>query len=1069
MKWRLSVLVLLSGLCSQTYCLRQYHFIGTTVPWSEAQTYCREQYTDLATVIDIEEMNRLVNTAQSSTGGYTQKAWIGLHNDPASSRKWEWSDQSGSSYRYWKQGQPDNVGGEQNCVATHLGNAGLWSDEQCSMQLAFICYGDKKTTTTTTTTTATTTTSKVTTNKITTTEGASTITEITSEGTSKDSLLSTTTETTSKIPTTGKESTTGHLSTDMTSPEVDQTKPITVTQNKITTTGGPSTSREITSSEQHSATTLDQTTSDTQTYCASTPHQYHFIGTTLPWSEAQTYCREQYTDLATVIDIEEMNRLVNTAQSSTGGYTQKAWIGLHNDPASSRRWEWSDQCDFKYRYWKQGQPDNVGGEQNCVATHLGNAGLWSDEQCSMELAFICYGDKKNVLSSTTAATTITKVTTNKIPTTGKESTTGHLTTEITSQGVDRTRPITDETPNQSVLSTTTNNNITVTQNKITTTEGHSTSTEITSSEQHSATTLDQTTSDTQTYCTSTPHQYHFIGTTLPWSEAQTYCREQYTDLATVIDIEEMNRLVNTAQSSTGGYTQKAWIGLHNDPASSRRWEWSDQCDFKYRYWKQGQPDNVGGEQNCVATHLGNAGLWSDEQCSLELAFICYGDKKNVLSSTTAATTITKVTTNKIPTTGKESTTGHLTTEITSQGVDRTRPITGEASASQPPLSSTTTMTQNKITTTERDSSSTEISTSAQLSTTELDQTTCTSGCHSQEFVCGVAPRQSRIIGGQNASPGSWPWQASINMADRPICGGSLINNQWVLTAAHCIMGYFSIVEVLLGLHSQSGENLNGTSREIEVGIIHPKYNEFTLENDIALLKLSTPVNFTDYIQPICLASANSTFHTGINSWVTGWGNTVPGSKFTDDPYSQSDILQEVTVQILGNNECQCNYRVDITENMICAGVRAGGKDACQGDSGGPLVTKNDAVWVQSGIVSFGEGCGKAKFPGVYTRVSQYQEWISNITGTHTPGFVTFDSPGVDSDLNFTCPTTAVPTYDPHTMYTTVDYTTTSDDKDGDGDGDVFGGGESVIHFSHFNHFFSLCVLVLSLYVLVGDA
>ncbi|XP_044198340.1 uncharacterized protein LOC122974388 [Thunnus albacares] len=830
MKWRLSVLVLLSGLCSQTYCLRQYHFIGTTVPWSEAQTYCREQYTDLATVIDIEEMNRLVNTAQSSTGGYTQKAWIGLHNDPASSRKWEWSDQSGSSYRYWKQGQPDNVGGEQNCVATHLGNAGLWSDEQCSMQLAFICYGDKKTTTTTTTTTATTTTSKVTTNKITTTEGASTITEITSEGTSKDSLLSTTTETTSKIPTTGKESTTGHLSTDITSPEVDQTRPITVTQNKITTTEGPSTSIEITSSAQHSATTLDQTTSDTQTYCASTPHQYHFIGTTLPWSEAQTYCREQYTDLATVIDIEEMNRLVNTAQSSTGGYTQKAWIGLHNDPASSRRWEWSDQCDFKYRYWKQGQPDNVGGEQNCVATHLGNAGLWSDEQCSMELAFICYGDKKNVLSSTTAATTITKVTPNKIPTTGKESTTGHLSTEITSQGVDRTRP-----------------------------------------------------------------------------------------------------------------------------------------------------------------------------------------------------------------------------------------ITGEASASQPPLSTTTTMTQNKITTTERDSSSTEISTSAQLSTTELDQTTCTSGCHSQEFVCGVAPRQSRIIGGQNASPGSWPWQASINVAERPICGGSLINNQWVLTAAHC-MSNFSFMEVRLGLHSQSGENLNGTSREIEVGIIHPEYNEFTLENDIGLLKLSTPVNFTDYIQPICLASANSTFHTGINSWVTGWGNTVPY-----DPYSQSDILQEVTVQILGNNECQCNYRVDITENMICAGDRAGGKDSCQGDSGGPLVTKNDTVWVQSGIVSFGYSCGKAKFPGVYTRVSQYQEWISNITGTNTPGFVTFDSPGVDSDLNFTCPTTAVPTYDPNTMYTTVDYTTTSDDKDGDGDGDVFGGGESVIHFSHFNHFFSLCVLVLSLYVLVGDA
>ncbi|KAF1379973.1 hypothetical protein PFLUV_G00181640 [Perca fluviatilis] len=125
---------------------------------------------------------------------------------------------------------------------------------------------------------------------------------------------------------------------------------------------------------------------------------------------------------------------------------------------------------------------------------------------------------------------------------------------------------------------------------------------------------------------------------------------------------------------------------------------------------------------------------------------------------------------------------------------------------------------------------------------------------------------------------------------------------------------------------------------------------------------------------------------------------------------------EVNVPIVGNRQCNCDYGVGrITNNMICAGLSAGGKDSCQGDSGGPLVSKQGSRWILGGIVSFGNGCAKPNFPGVYTRVSQYQSWINSQITSSQPGFVTFTSTGTDSDLSISCaglpppPTTLPPT------------------------------------------------------------
>uniref|UniRef100_A0A3P9L5Z5 Peptidase S1 domain-containing protein n=1 Tax=Oryzias latipes TaxID=8090 RepID=A0A3P9L5Z5_ORYLA len=284
-------------------------------------------------------------------------------------------------------------------------------------------------------------------------------------------------------------------------------------------------------------------------------------------------------------------------------------------------------------------------------------------------------------------------------------------------------------------------------------------------------------------------------------------------------------------------------------------------------------------------------------------------------------------------------------------------------------------------------------------------------------VCGKANLNTRIVGGQDAPAGFWPWQVSLQGSSH-FCGGSLINNQWVLTAAHCFpSGSASGVNVVLGLQSLQGSNPNSVSRTITTLIVHPNYN--SNDNDIALLQLSSPVTFNNYITPVCLPSTGSTFYSGVNTWVTGWGNIRSGVYL---PAPQ--ILQEVQVPIVGNRQCKCSYGASsITDNMVCAGLLEGGKDSCQGDSGGPLVIKQNNLWIQAGVVSFGKDCALPNFPGVYTRVSQYQTWINTQITSNQPGFMAFTSTGTDSDLSVSCP--GVPAIVTGTANTTTTTTTTT--------------------------------------------
>ncbi|XP_051025817.1 coagulation factor XI [Acomys russatus] len=246
-------------------------------------------------------------------------------------------------------------------------------------------------------------------------------------------------------------------------------------------------------------------------------------------------------------------------------------------------------------------------------------------------------------------------------------------------------------------------------------------------------------------------------------------------------------------------------------------------------------------------------------------------------------------------------------------------------------------------------------------------------------VCTVKIKP-RVVGGTVSAHGEWPWQVTVyttSPTQEHLCGGSIIGNQWILTAAHCFPGVATSkhLRVYGGIVNQSEINEDTPFFRVQEMIVHDQYKMAESGHDIALLKLESTMNYTDSQRPICLPSKGDRNVLYTECWVTGWGYTGSRNEI-------QSTLQKVKVPLVSNEECQSRYRRHkITDKMICAGYKEGGKDACKGDSGGPLSCRHNGVWHLVGITSWGENCGQRERPGVYTNVAKYVDWILKTTQT----------------------------------------------------------------------------------------
>ncbi|UJR30399.1 hypothetical protein I4U23_017934 [Adineta vaga] len=250
-------------------------------------------------------------------------------------------------------------------------------------------------------------------------------------------------------------------------------------------------------------------------------------------------------------------------------------------------------------------------------------------------------------------------------------------------------------------------------------------------------------------------------------------------------------------------------------------------------------------------------------------------------------------------------------------------------------------------------------------------------------VCGCSFNQvsiSRIVNGEQADLAAWGWTVSLLISDGLLCGGSIISDSWIITAAHCV---YNFLGASITVYAGSNARWLGTQvKMVSETIIHPNFNSLTFANDISLLKLSSPLNMSDnQISTICMPFINQSILES-DEWprsnedvvTVGWGRLSSGGIAPEN-------LQQVTLNTIDYRAATCSILLANKTVQFCAGVQGGSKDACQGDSGGPLMLYFAPTnqWILAGITSSGRGCALANYSGIYTRVAAYKDWIESFT------------------------------------------------------------------------------------------
>uniref|UniRef100_A0A8C1KNM7 Si:dkey-11o15.5 n=1 Tax=Cyprinus carpio TaxID=7962 RepID=A0A8C1KNM7_CYPCA len=609
----------------------QYHFVNESKTWTEAQRYCRQIYTDLATVDNMEEMNRLINTVN---GSYNDSAWIGLYGGVNS---WRWSLEDNDFYqegerdfRNWLH-EPNNNAGNELCV--YMDSNGEWADLQCEYAMKFVCYDGRE---------------NATQSYIIIHNGKpwSEAHRYCRDHYTDLANVRNQTENQRIFETTGGDvwiglyrnrvwSNSQNISYENWRPEIPglQAQP----DNSV--------SQDYKSGYEHcTAVSFNYSGRWTDEICiinmpffcysrtctqSSCTRQYHFVSESKTWTEAQRYCRQNYTDLATIDNMEEMNRLIKTVRGTFYGST---WIGLYEDMNS---WRWSLEnaaLGGGFKSWFVQQQVNSGGESLCVYLPF-NHGIWGETPCYSTLPFVCYDGQANASTSYVFVYQYTNWTEAQSYCRKHHTDLVSIRNEIENYrvqsliplfksvwiGLYRTRSWSDQS-NSSFSNWRTGQPDNAGNSEYCTAVSFSDSGSWTDENCNTALPF---------ICYSasaSSHQYHFVNESKTWTEAQRYCRQIYTDLATIDNMEEMNRLINTVN---GSYNDSAWIGLYDDVNS---WRWSlEDNDFyqegerDFRNWLH-EPNNNAGNELCV--YMDSNGNWFDYSCDQPYTFICYDGREN---------------------------------------------------------------------------------------------------------------------------------------------------------------------------------------------------------------------------------------------------------------------------------------------------------------------------------------------------------------------------------------------------------------------------------------------------------